>query len=114
MHRLVLVLAALLLAIPASAEPTPTTVGGVETGDSLFNDCDDPGEMACISYVGGIAEVMLADTIFGFRVCMPLEATNEEAVDIVKAFLAKHPNFRHFQAAGLVAAAFAEAWPCLE
>jgi hypothetical protein len=110
MHKLLFVAAVLMLVTPALAQPV--TSNGFETGDSLFSYCGNPERQPCTGYVTGIADVMASNAINGLRACIPLNITKRQAVDVARAFLTKHPNAQHFQASALVAAAFAEAWPC--
>jgi hypothetical protein len=117
MYRALSIAVALMLTTPAWAQSkgheTPTT-NAFETGNTLLVFCENPDSLACAYYIEGIADVMAAgNPVNGHRTCMP-QIANSQAVDVAKAYLTKNPNIRHLHAAGLVAEAFQEAWPCRE
>jgi hypothetical protein len=53
------------------------------------------------------------DSVDGYTACFPPDFKDGQAKDAVKEFLTLHPEWRHHAAAGLVAEALSEAFPCL-
>jgi len=50
--------------------------------------------------------------INGFVACIPVGVDNGQLRDVVNQFLRNNAPRRHFAAAGLIAHAFADAFPC--
>jgi hypothetical protein len=50
--------------------------------------------------------------VLGFHACIRDGVTVTQIADVVKLWLQKHPENRDYAAAGLVAAALEEAFPC--
>ena len=44
--------------------------------------------------------------------CVPSEVTIGQAIDVIKKYLAEHPDKRHFDANQLTHFALIQAWPC--
>ena len=83
-------------------------------GNELDEYCA-PGsvtQLYCDGYVAAIADVMKHSPVNREMDCGPPEVTLQQIVDIVRRFLAAHPEDRHFSAESLVADAIAEAFPC--
>ena len=70
----------------------------------------------CDGYIEGIADAMEeSKTTGGFTACIPAAVRirrTAHVYEVVKRFLASHPERRHLSAIGLVANAFQEAFPC--
>jgi hypothetical protein len=84
------------------------------TGNELDAYCA-PGsvtQLYCDGYVAAIADAMKHSPVNREMDCGPPEVTLQQIVDIVRRFLAAHPEDRHFSAESLVADAIAEAFPC--
>ena len=101
-----------LACLPASAQAQ----GAFYSGNQLWSRCsaDNHYEMGvCMGFVMGVADAMAAGSaILGSRACLPQQSTGEQAQDVVMRYLEQHPEWRHQPAAGLVADALAEAFPC--
>jgi hypothetical protein len=100
-----------LVCLPASARAQRGFMTGNEL-QSLCNTNDAWGMVACTAYVMAIFEVMYSNPIYGWRACFPSGVIAGQMTDVVKRFLARHPEQRHNTAGSLVAQALAEAFPC--
>jgi hypothetical protein len=85
-------------------------------GNELLDYCtsQDASERGyCYGYVNAIAEAERRPAGFnGWYNCLPAESTRKQLVDVVKRWLDQHPEQRHYSAAGLIAQALSEAFPC--
>ena len=86
------------------------------TGNDLRSRCSDTSPYQaglCMGFVTGIADAMgIAAFLGGRRACIPLAATEGQALDVVKRFLEQHPAEPQEEAVSLVAQALSEAFPC--
>ena len=90
---------------------------GYEDGNSLYAECISPDAVlsaVCLGYIRGITDVVFDhNAINGVTAaCLPMNMPAGQALDVVKQYLASHPQSRHVPAAPLVAHAFYEAFPC--
>ena len=87
-----------------------------DDGNSLHAQCQIETSISngyCLGYVAAVADAMVDKrTLSGRQACLPRGVMRGQAMDVVKAWLTKHPEKRHFEAWGLVARALSEAWPC--
>jgi hypothetical protein len=92
-----------------------------ESGNDLYSRCINvdsrtavADDFMCFGYVSGVADAMVANNneIAGFRECLRVGLTRLQLSDVVEKWLQNHPEKRDFSAPGLVAHAFAEAFPC--
>ena len=68
---------------------------------------------ACVGYVARIGDVMAEEpAVLGWGACSSENIEISQLKDVVERWLERHPEKRHMGAAGLVADAFAEAFPC--
>jgi hypothetical protein len=109
------VVAVALLTGSAAAEEKQ--VNGFLDGNDLLTWCSESRTARCGAYDLGVADAMeLSRTdggnLAGFRASIPPPVTSKQVEDIVTQFLREHPESRHLSAAGLVAKALAEAFPC--
>jgi hypothetical protein len=83
-------------------------------GNDLLRDCTSPSQLNyCGGYITAIASVMGGGNgVNGFAACIPSGIEAGQIKDIVIGFLQRHPERRHVGAAGLVAHAIADAFPC--
>ena len=105
------VIAAAVMSVGATAQ------GSLIDGNSLLRSCqenDSPAHWgACLGYVRGITDILLAgNQMNGVTLCVPREVETGQVTDVVKQFLARHPEQRSLPAEGLVGAALQEAFPC--
>ena len=98
--------------LPASAQE----LRAFYTGNDLRSRCSDTSPYQaglCMGFVTGIADAMgIAAILGGRRACIPLAATEGQALDVVKRFLEQHPAEPQEEAVSLVAQALSEAFPC--
>ena len=111
-----IVLAAVMAVSVASAAQAAQGVD-FEDGNDLYAKCNSPyatmNWFMCLGYVECISDALgSGSSINGYTACMPAGASAGQAMDVVKQFLTAHPELRHFIAAGLVASALANAFPC--
>ena len=112
------IIAAVVIAAVKSISAAVQAAGGFEGGNSLYASCASPtGTVkwsACLGYVEGIADAMGGNAINGYTACLPLQSgvTAGQIRDVVKQYLALHPEERHKGAVGMVAHALEDAFPC--
>ena len=102
------------LALVAPAAPVRAAY---DTGADLRQWCADPdgsgfGTIYCLGYVTAVADVIERNPVNGLRACVPDAAVVGDLVDRVTAYLDRHPERLGFGAAGLVADALGDAYPC--
>ena len=110
--------------VTASALLLPQELGAVAlNGNHLYTDCTAtttkvPTEQfllagTCIGYITAITDALSSGNLVnGFKACIPINADMNQIVDVVKNFIRDNPEKRHLVAVGLVAEAFARAFPC--
>jgi hypothetical protein len=83
------------LVVPSAA----SAAGKFLTGNDLYESCngDSRAGSYCAGYITGTVDVWLADD----RLCLPGGASNKQAVDLVIAYLERHPERRHYTAESL-------------
>jgi hypothetical protein len=108
----------LVLAVTAASTGAKAGVSFYD-GDDLYRLCSggggDPGYVVCLRYATGVADALGGDSIRGWKAYLPRgpSVTPTKVGEVVLRYLAAHPERRHNnQAAGLVAEALAEAFPC--
>jgi hypothetical protein len=66
---------------------------------------------SCIDYTIGVLDGF--DSVGGLvGICIPQDATNYQLGAVIKQWIARNPQRYHEAAAGLVAAALMDAFPC--
>jgi hypothetical protein len=105
------------LLIVCGAAVAQDTRGYFMDGNNLYSQLNDKHlELAVGGYVTGIIDTVTnlteskALTISLF--CVPTQATIRQVTDVVKKYLADHPENRHFAASSVVMVALGEAFPC--
>ena len=102
---------------------TTASAGAFISGNKLYDFCKNyPGSKdrpeTCSAYVIGIMVAMSYNIPEGslgtYRFCLSDGVRASQAADIVTAWLANNPKDRHIGAAGIVAQALSQAWPCKE
>jgi hypothetical protein len=102
---------------------SPTTIALAEEfsvlvdGNKLLEYCANPASTIyseCLGYTSAIADAMAVPhlAVLGWYACFREHQTRGQLADVVKLWLQNHPEKRDFGAAGLVAHAFQEAFPC--
>ena len=87
------------------------------TGNMLLahcrNEADVYDQAYCIAYIVAIADVLWAgNPVQGHNACLPDKIVQGRVQDIAVPWLRAYPQHLHHGAAGLIAAALAEAFPC--
>lgn len=109
------IIAAIALALMVNAVPLAAEAGGFWTGNKLLSCCESTGSfyVDCRGYVTGVAETLAAGaSVGGLGVCFPKSDSSQNVTEIVVTYLRRNPDDCHNAAAGLVAEALAEAFPC--
>jgi hypothetical protein len=99
-----------VVAMPAQAAGETQFV----TGKMLFEMCfGGPTDLrTCYGYIEGVADAMATSPVDGHRACIPLPVTNVQVKEIVVQYLERNGADRQFGAAGLVAKALQQSFPC--
>ena len=111
------------LSWPASTYAASERSGVYQTGNELYENCSSKqGEptywqksAACSAYVMGVVDGIGASEVLEKSLpvmCIPLEVTVGQMVDIVTKSLRENPASRHLGASGRVMLALAAAFPC--
>jgi len=83
---------------------------------SYFND--KYLEAAAAGYVtgliDGVTSLAAGKMLTGSFFCVPSAATVQQVSDVVKKYLAEHPERRHYTASSVIFVALGEAFPCKE
>ena len=87
------------------------------SGNELYNECTGSDGVAlsfCVGYIIGVADVLFQNEINKYTACAPPppSLTQGQVRDVVIAWLRNNPTSRNFGAAGVVAHALSEAFPC--
>ena len=114
--KVVIVVAAMSIsAVSAAADKAAVYMNG----NSLYAWCLSASRSQqglCDGYILGIADAMEeSKTIAGFAACIPAQVRTRswaQILNVVKRFLASHPEKRPLSATELIAQAFQEAFPC--
>jgi hypothetical protein len=105
-----------LLTILITVLPFGSGEADFQSGNQLWAACNQRPRAGCVGYVEAIADVLFAlepaEDFLGWRACMPQTLTGNQAVDVVLKHLRNYPEQRHFGAAGLVAHALTDGFPC--
>jgi hypothetical protein len=106
-----------VVAIVAAIAALVPGAKALDNGNELLDRCTDEGYGAsgfCMGYLSGVSQMLIwwqtsTETCFNAQ---PHGVTNRQAADVVVKFLRQYPEKRDNLAILLVAAAFADAWPC--
>jgi hypothetical protein len=91
-------------AMPAHAQPP--------TGDDVERLCPVGDDEVCSGYVLGFtAGLMVPDTLRR-SICMPKGVTEDQMLDVVRAYSKANPKDRQMPFRALVGNAYRNAWPC--
>lgn len=107
--------AALCYVAPALGEKSVTAF---YSGNALLELCSKPPGTrqyeVCLAYLVAISDALshTGSTIGGYRSCRPHGVTSDQIRDVVTKWLRDNPNYRHLAAAGLVANALEDGFPC--
>jgi hypothetical protein len=104
---------------PHQLEAAVSTINGNE----LYTDCTGNANAPtnqqwlligyCIGYLIAVTDALsTGNSINGFKACIPINADMNQIRDVATNFIQGHPEKRHLVAVGLIAEAFALAFPC--
>lgn len=98
----------------AVAGQSSTWLNGNDLWEYCGSDSASPSSLACMDYVMGVADAMTAhhEGVNGFHACFRATMTRGQIIDVVKRWLQNHPENRSYTAAGIVAAALQQSFPC--
>jgi hypothetical protein len=86
------------------------------TGDIIYQWCTSRADYLrsrCMAYIVAVADVMAGPSSFdGRTACVPLSLTGERFIAVAVQYLRRNPADRRKSAAGLIADALSEAFPC--
>ncbi len=104
---------AVAVSIIMGAEGARATIDG----DALNGLCGDfyrvTDTARCQGYVQGVADVMRGgDSIGGYRACIGKTTTDDQLLSVIEDYLRDSADHGADPAAGLVAKALAQAFPC--
>jgi Rap1a immunity proteins len=110
MRRVMLVAVALSSLVAGTAAHA-----GFRDGNKLFEDCKYTDTNSntfpagtCAGYIVGAVDALLETGAF----CVPDGVEAGQVIDVVKLYLAQHPEKRHLAASDLVVDALKEKFPC--
>jgi Rap1a immunity proteins len=95
---------------PASAA-APPSAGIFVTGEDLWTRCSGPSEAFCAGYVAAIADILGTGKL-ALRACLPGSATLPELVEVIRRYLAEHPDERAYTAYSVASYALLQRFPC--
>jgi hypothetical protein len=82
-------------------------------GNDLYGFCASSGNFQrCSGYIEALDDAIKSSPFYAYTACESPSITIGQAVDVVKRYLATHPEQRHKPAWSLVMVALAEAFPC--
>jgi predicted oxidoreductase len=86
------------------------------SGNEVYQWCRDSARKPlCTSFIGGATDLIAAYQLANRTqktLCVPRQADLGQVVDVVVAWLERHPAERHQQAASIVAVSLHEVWEC--
>ena len=99
------------------APPPPEFFAAPQTGDALWAVCGGSSSghipVACSAYVVGTSDgVAFATGAPARRFCLTAQVQPPELAEVVRLFMATHPQSRSQNAASVVAVALTGAYPC--
>ena len=108
-----ILLGAVLVVVPY----LPAAEAAFMTGKMLLahcrNETDVYDQAFCLAYIVAIADVLWAgNSVQGHSACPPDQIAQGQVQDIAVPWLEAYPQYLHFGANSLVAAALADAFPC--
>jgi hypothetical protein len=109
-------LVVLLVSLYCFAAFAQTPTGAFVSGNRLHEwyEGGDVSKLRAMAYVLGAADTLTSVQAVQKRCVFiaPPDMTSGQVIDIVRLYLQKHPERRHYGADGIVYEALADAWPC--
>jgi hypothetical protein len=91
---------------------------GFKNGNDLHRLCQTQlgslNSVDCLAYIQGVYDVLISGYVHArYAVsCAPDKVSGRQVYDIVKIYLERHPNRRHFPAWSIISDAMRQAFPC--
>jgi hypothetical protein len=83
------------------------------TNDSFNSDRSLSDQAVCIGYIVGVADAYdQVLTPYGYKFCLPRNVVPGQLMDIVKNYLSRYPQERHYTAASIIASVLEGSFPC--
>ena len=101
-----------MVALTSMAAAQTLSGGGFRSGDDILVVCTGKNIPHCTGYLMGIADAMDANPINGYRACIPQGVIGGQLQGVVVEYLTRNAALRHQAAAGLVAEAYEQGFPC--
>lgn len=82
---------------------------------SLYQLCSSQSNVdygMCAGYVTALADILMNETVTGYKACHFGEVRTQELMDIVKNYIANNPDMNDRPARVVASAALARAFPC--
>jgi hypothetical protein len=79
---------------------------------TMCNSPPGPSHVWCMGYVTGVAAAMSNGGVNGYHACIPADAAVADLVAVVVRRVPSYPSIGGYGAAGLVAHALADIFPC--
>jgi hypothetical protein len=99
----------------AAPDPTraaaPSSAGIFVTGEDLWASCNGPSQTFCAGYVAAVADILGTGKL-ALRACLPGSATLPELIEVIRRYLAEHPDKRAYTAYSVVSYALVQRFPC--
>jgi Rap1a immunity proteins len=113
-------LATVLIASPAAAvspaPPPPESFATSQTGETLWTACggSPAGRVpqTCSAYIVGASDGVALAAASARPFCLDARVQADELAEVVRRYMAAHPQSRSNSAAAVVAAALRETYPC--
>jgi hypothetical protein len=115
MRRAVLAVMLLLCSTAASADESGRPrvwTSGTELMALCGQVLDQFSTGACMGYVVAAAEIADSGHLKSYRSCIPKDVTKGHLQDVVRKYLAKHPEQLEFIGYQVAVVALVEAFPC--
>lgn len=111
----------LIVILALAASPAAHALTGNDLHRMMQDDRDTDSKLAAVMYVAGLSDGIsygqfVADEmkvkLRAPAVCMPKNSQVGQAYDVIKDYLATHPQQRHLDAGALATYALLNVWPC--
>ena len=113
LRTIVMTLVVLLLPHAVAADsPKPHTW---TSGADLTDRCGTMEQFSageCAGYVVAVAEITESGYLKGYRSCIPARVNKGQLTDIVRKYIAKHPEYQQSVGYQVVVIALVESFPC--
>jgi hypothetical protein len=95
--------------------PTQTIAAASKDGNNLLTQCqlsNNLAVIACHIYIHAVLDVLVENSVNGYRVCVPENTDIDQSVHVIVEWLTQHTDERPQPASDVVAHALWETYPC--